>query len=104
MTRNGIETDPLKSPYWADAGHLRYWFSSQLYRDKFAEEYPERFHKAYVKLRALLIDPENYTDALTASIYAEIEKRIFYCKAMDDAEEYLGRDNIKTEMSLYTRH
>lgn len=76
-TKNGIELELNKSKYIVEFKSLKFYFSSELYKNKFNEQL-----KDYINIENLKIDNKykvliDLSEYLAVSLYKKIEKRGF---------------------------
>ena len=84
MTKNGIQLDLQNSVYFYKYENLTFYFSSELYRKKFAETVDLYISSEKFKLKnkyRVDIDPSLY---LAISLYKKIEKRGFFVRDEKD--------------------
>lgn len=77
MTRNGIEYNLFDSPYYLTIGEVKYYFSSDLHRRKFENQYVKNrktFTEKIACMTNLNVSCETFCDI---SLYRKIESRGF---------------------------
>ena len=79
VTRNGVYTDLLESVYSMQLDCVEYFFSSELYLNKFIEEHEENRCKFAWFLSGKKLDM-NFNVLADVSLYRIIEKRGFCVK------------------------
>lgn len=94
-TRNGIELNIKESIYKATVNDLEFYFSSELYLNKFISEKNLFINVESIKLKnkyKIDIDGSLY---FLISLYKRIEKRGFYIKNLKDNKEISENINFK---------
>lgn len=77
-TKNGIELELKQSKYIANLKGLKFYFSSQLYLDKFLINAANYTSQENVKIKIKYNLDIDLTEYLLIALYKKIEKRGFY--------------------------
>lgn len=76
-TINGIYNDIMESDYYSDQGKYRFYFSSQVYKQKFESRLHTYIENESKKLELKYQTNVNFDELLTFKLYQYIEKRGF---------------------------
>ena len=77
LTINGIYTDIYESTYFFEVGNMKFYFSSTVYRDKFAKRYENFWLEEQKKLELKYNCNIKCKSLMLMKLYTMIEKRGF---------------------------
>lgn len=77
LTINGIYTDIYESTYYYEVGNMKFYFSSVVYRDKFAARYENFWLEEQKKLEVKFGCNIKCKSLMLMKLYTMIEKRGF---------------------------
>lgn len=99
-TRKGIYLDLKDSDYFYRVGDLKFYFSSQIYREKFIRKYEEyaREEKRKVELKYGINLPSKL---FYFRIYSKIETRGFRVAKCNNASRDIKEYNSIPELEIY---
>lgn len=92
-SKRGVYLDIYESDYYYDLDGVRYYFSSQLYLNKFKENVINYVNENSIKLKLRYKININFDLFLTLSYYRKVEKRGF--RVVDiSTEKTITKDTI----------
>lgn len=97
-TKNGIELNIKESKFNFTINNIKFYFSSELYMNKFKNEYKIFIDMETIKLKNKYRINIKADLMLLISFYKKIEKRGFYIKNLENNEEI--NDNINFEVVI----
>lgn len=97
-TKNGIELNIKESKFNFTINNIKFYFSSELYMNKFKNEYKIFIDMETIKLKNKYRINIKADLMLLISFYKKIEKRGFYIKNLENNEEI--NDNINFEVII----
>lgn len=92
-SKRGVYLDIFESDYYYDLDGVRYYFSSQLYLNKFKENVINYVNENSIKLKLRYKININFDLFLTLSYYRKVEKRGFRVVELS-TERKITKDTI----------